>query len=346
MSENEEDLENYTLFVCNSGLFISQINLNKGYSTFINVEGLTQFLQQKRGSDRVIYADAPGLADAVLRERAGEEITNALQQNGVYRIYFVVILMSRRVMKSDFATVEAVMRETKIPNVNYSIIVNKLRKGEQHKGVARNENFLFQKNLDGSENVIFDESDNSKDYAERIRCLEKLLLEKAVEFEQALHLLQNSEKRSKYSAGKDTSSNLEQNSKKQKEYEIAYEEYQKKLEEREGKGAYPWCIKKRTGRKKSAGGRKKQTFSENNIFSCGNHQIYFVVKKWWESHRIEVIYVLMQDDACCLSQKKYTSFSHTEATDSGYESSREPMVNRKEQTTKKFWNSLQQKLTY
>ncbi|KAJ3209565.1 hypothetical protein HK099_008480 [Clydaea vesicula] len=76
--------------------------------------------------------------------------------------------MSGRVMTSDLATADAVMNAIKIPNVTYSIIVNKLSKGEQIKGVvqhAASYSKYFQPNL-------------ATDYGERISNLDNLLKEK------------------------------------------------------------------------------------------------------------------------------------------------------------------------
>jgi len=89
--------------------------------------GLTYELQKEVVDGKGVYMDTPGLADVKLREKAAEAISEALRQDGEYRIFFVITLESGRARPADKVTMKLVMQACKeVPNFCYSIIVNKL----------------------------------------------------------------------------------------------------------------------------------------------------------------------------------------------------------------------------
>ena len=123
--------QQYRLFIGNPGV---------GKSTLINClaqqflfksgiaigAGMTAQLERKKHGG-IVYMDTPGLADVKLRKAAAEAITEALKQNGIYQIFFVVTLESGRVRPQDLATIKIVLEHAK-DVTKYSIIVNKLTK--------------------------------------------------------------------------------------------------------------------------------------------------------------------------------------------------------------------------
>jgi len=90
-------------------------------------KGCTSILQEEEVPGKGVFMDTPGLADAKMREQAATEISKALKKNGNYRIFFVITLEAGRARPADVTTMRLVMDSlVGIPNVCYSIIINKL----------------------------------------------------------------------------------------------------------------------------------------------------------------------------------------------------------------------------
>ena len=98
-------------------LFKSGVSIGPGMTT--------QLQKEKHGG--IVYMDTPGLSDVKLRKAAAEAITEALKQNGMYQIFFVVTLESGRVRSEDLTTIKIVLENAK-DITQYSVIVNKLTK--------------------------------------------------------------------------------------------------------------------------------------------------------------------------------------------------------------------------
>ena len=82
----------------------------------------------KRLHNGVTYLDTPGLSDINIRKQAAKAITEALKQNGMYQIFFVITLEAGRVRPEDITTMKLVLQSSKDIRY-YSIIINKLTKG-------------------------------------------------------------------------------------------------------------------------------------------------------------------------------------------------------------------------
>jgi GTP-binding protein EngB required for normal cell division len=88
------------------------------------------------------FMDTPGLADEAMKEKAAAAITEALKQNGYYRIFFVMTVEAGRCRPADKATMRLILEAA--PVTDYSIIVNKVSKkwvrdmmtGEDEDGVS------------------------------------------------------------------------------------------------------------------------------------------------------------------------------------------------------------------
>ncbi|KAF4141946.1 ABC transporter [Phytophthora infestans] len=87
-----------------------------------------------------------GLADTELRETAAKSIKEALQEDGIYKIFFVVTLQQGRGKPDDIATITEVLDSVHAPNIEFSIIVNQsgkrvhelmMKMGDEYKGVVR-----------------------------------------------------------------------------------------------------------------------------------------------------------------------------------------------------------------
>lgn len=85
--------------------------------------GLTTALEKMTIGDTT-YIDTPGLSDVRLRSKAAEAIVHALQQNGHYRVCFVVTLFAGRVRPEDVDTIKAILLSA--PIHSFGIIVNKV----------------------------------------------------------------------------------------------------------------------------------------------------------------------------------------------------------------------------
>jgi len=131
-------LPNYVLFVGNPGTGKSTLlNSILGNSVFRSGvsygSGLT-YEMQKFCKDGIVYCDTPGLADSARRQTAANEINKALTQTGFYRLFFVIVLDSGRVIPQDIATINLVTQSlTNSPNNSYGIIINKVTNGVKAK---------------------------------------------------------------------------------------------------------------------------------------------------------------------------------------------------------------------
>lgn len=74
----------------------------------------------------VVYVDTPGLHDVETRETAALEIQKALQQEGRYKIFFVITLEAGRVRPVDVTVINLVLDAIKESNLQHSLIVNKV----------------------------------------------------------------------------------------------------------------------------------------------------------------------------------------------------------------------------
>ena len=95
-------------------IFKSGISYGKGM-TF-------QFDKHKVGMHT--YMDTPGLADPELRKQAAAAITEALKQEGYYKIFFVVTLQNGRVKAEDVTTMKLVLDAA--PISDFGIIINQV----------------------------------------------------------------------------------------------------------------------------------------------------------------------------------------------------------------------------
>jgi len=114
--------------LCNSIFQTPEPVFNSGVSI---LTGLTTDKQQYLHEGK-LYVDTPGLADAKTRTKAGEAITEALKQNGNYKIVFVITLEGLRLSPEDMATIETVCEAIKVP-FEYGLIFNKITPGIRKK---------------------------------------------------------------------------------------------------------------------------------------------------------------------------------------------------------------------
>jgi len=115
-------------------------NPGVGKSTFLNMllqlvkfksgisigKGLTTVCQKEVDDSGTVYIDTPGLSDIKLREQAAKEIKKALQEGGLFRIFFVITTEEGRIRPDDKATMKLVLDAAPI-GTSYSVIVNKLQ---------------------------------------------------------------------------------------------------------------------------------------------------------------------------------------------------------------------------
>jgi len=90
-------------------------------------KGLTYCLDIKE-SKRGRFIDTPGLADRVLRKKAGEAISQALKAGGSYKILFFITNVDGRFMDQDLTTMRLVLDAAPEIEKNYGIVVNKVSK--------------------------------------------------------------------------------------------------------------------------------------------------------------------------------------------------------------------------
>jgi GTP-binding protein EngB required for normal cell division len=93
-------------------------------------KGLTQVLQMHQTPWGAWYGDTPGLADVEMRQKAAEEICEALKtKHGRYQLIFVVTQEAGRIRPADVTTINLVLdalpKDRPMP---YGIILNKISK--------------------------------------------------------------------------------------------------------------------------------------------------------------------------------------------------------------------------
>jgi len=89
--------------------------------------GITNYVKwvHHRG---VMYGDTPGLNDQTNKVQAAQQIAEGLKAGGVYRLEFVITLGERyRPLAPDMATMKITLDAINKPNLEYGIIVNKVR---------------------------------------------------------------------------------------------------------------------------------------------------------------------------------------------------------------------------
>jgi len=112
---------------------------------------------QTKEINGVSYIDTPGLSDVELRKQAAEEISKALKSNGIFRIFFVCTLEAGRIRPDDQTTMSLVLESADVKTDQYSIIINKVNKGELNKIAAEKEKFytLLNHGVPGTRSVFF-----------------------------------------------------------------------------------------------------------------------------------------------------------------------------------------------
>lgn len=128
------------MFVGNPGVgkssIINALKQEEVAKSGVNIGiGLTQFFSeykhQHEGNNYLLF-DTPGLDDIKMRAKAAEEIENALKQEGVYKLFFVITLEAGRVKPADITTIEMVMDAIKREEIVFNIIINKVTKSEKN----------------------------------------------------------------------------------------------------------------------------------------------------------------------------------------------------------------------
>lgn len=146
------------------------------------------FKFDKRKVGNVTFMDTPGLDDIKMRKQAALAISEALRQDGVYQVVFIVTLEAGRVRPADVCVINLVLESA--PEVTkYSVVFNKLSKDvvKSLKGSSEKANkILTSLNLkvkyDG-EKAIFShlflgkiqQLDDKNDVTTRIADLEKFM---------------------------------------------------------------------------------------------------------------------------------------------------------------------------
>lgn len=88
--------------------------------------GLTYKLSWHFDGD-MYFGDTPGLADIDMREQAAEAIAEALRQDGLYKIFFVMTTEAARIRPQDEALVKTVMAAIDDDiHVDIQVILNKV----------------------------------------------------------------------------------------------------------------------------------------------------------------------------------------------------------------------------
>ncbi|OWZ24254.1 hypothetical protein PHMEG_000733 [Phytophthora megakarya] len=103
--------------------------------------GLTKNFQA-RTHENVRYMDTPGLADRNIQELAASAITEALQQSGTYKLFFMVRLENGRVVSDDLATIEIVLSSIDLEEIPFGVIVNNVKKRQYTKMTEKGADYV------------------------------------------------------------------------------------------------------------------------------------------------------------------------------------------------------------
>eukprot|EP01105_Mastigella_eilhardi_P000289 TRINITY_DN1038_c1_g3_i6.p2 TRINITY_DN1038_c1_g3~~TRINITY_DN1038_c1_g3_i6.p2 ORF type:complete len:308 (-),score=109.78 TRINITY_DN1038_c1_g3_i6:304-1227(-) len=95
--------------------------------------GLTTVCQREKDKHGNVFIDTPGLSDIALRKQAAEEISNALSEGGLFKVFFVMTIESGRIRPDDKTTMKLVHDAAPAIGNAYSIIVNKIPCNTQRK---------------------------------------------------------------------------------------------------------------------------------------------------------------------------------------------------------------------
>eukprot|EP00927_Polykrikos_kofoidii_P021617 TRINITY_DN20402_c0_g1_i1.p1 TRINITY_DN20402_c0_g1~~TRINITY_DN20402_c0_g1_i1.p1 ORF type:complete len:889 (+),score=89.70 TRINITY_DN20402_c0_g1_i1:96-2669(+) len=127
---NATPVNNY-LWIGNPGVGKSTLaNANAGAVLFKSGvsygSGLTIALHKVHHGGS-LHMDTPGLRDITMQKRAASEISEALKQEGTYKVLFVITLESGRIRPDDVVVMELVLQAA--PTIrSYGVVINKLPK--------------------------------------------------------------------------------------------------------------------------------------------------------------------------------------------------------------------------
>ncbi|POM63116.1 hypothetical protein PHPALM_27636, partial [Phytophthora palmivora] len=77
-----------------------------------------------------------------IQEKAAAAITEALQQSGTYKLFFMVRLENGRVVSDDLATIEIVLGSIDLEEIPFAIIVNNVKKRQYTKMMEKGTDYL------------------------------------------------------------------------------------------------------------------------------------------------------------------------------------------------------------
>ncbi|KAF4031943.1 50S ribosome-binding GTPase [Phytophthora infestans] len=103
--------------------------------------GLTKEFQTRLHGN-VQYMDTPGLADRNIQQKAAAAITEALQQSGTYKLFFMVRLENGRVVSDDLATIEIVVRSIQLDEIPFTVVVNNVKKRQYNKMMEKGDDYF------------------------------------------------------------------------------------------------------------------------------------------------------------------------------------------------------------
>ena len=106
---------------------LNQLLGRNAFKSGVSVEtGVTSLLQWCTTSSGLKLGDTPGLSDIETRSAAAVEISEALRQDGKYRLVFVLLLDNGRVRADDLATMKLVLTAIKDPTLKYAVLINQV----------------------------------------------------------------------------------------------------------------------------------------------------------------------------------------------------------------------------
>jgi len=103
--------------------------------------GLTFQMDEKRYRGRR-FLDTPGLNDTLKREQAAKSITKAMRQEGLYRLFFLMLLHNGRLLPEDVTTMSKVLESAQgqLSDNSFGVIFNQVEDAEYEKLMEDEEN--------------------------------------------------------------------------------------------------------------------------------------------------------------------------------------------------------------